>query len=615
MSTHYCNPINVEYKYQFIRSNPAAVGPDGPPLQISREAADPSLILFRGKYYIFASMTLSVWVSDDLVHWTVHPLPEELPLYDYAPDVTVVGDYVYFCASRSGRICDFYRTRDILNGPYEKIPGTFDFWDPNLFVDDDGRFYFYYGCTNIFPIYGTELDPATMKPIGERHELIFGDPFRHGYERCGENHTAPPLSQEELANVIDEHLAASGRNRSMLSEAELTGLRSAFSRMPYIEGAWMNKHNGRYYLQYAFPGTEFNIYGDGVYEADAPLGPFYPAANNPYSYEPGGFFPGAGHGSTTEDATGSFWHTASMRISVNHMFERRCGLWPAGFDADGVLFCNQNYGDWPICAEKARRDPFAEPDYMLLSRGAAATASSEAEGHPVSSAFDENVKTFWKAASAAPGEWILADLGEVMDVRGVQINFADDLPQLPSPGPIPKDADRFIDREHRVTRWILEGSADAETYVVIADKSKADTNLPNDYLDLEEGCRIRFLRLTVLEIPFGVAPCISGLRVFGKKDGEPPMAPSYRAVRNGDLDMTVTVTSADPAADGYNICWGYAPDKLYHSALVFDRQTRIGALSKGQTVYVRVDAFGKTGITHGTERIMLPGNTDEGNAD
>ena len=52
----------------------------------------------------------------------LHPLPKELPLYDYAPDVTVVGDYVYFCASRRGVICDFYRTRDILNGPYEKIP-------------------------------------------------------------------------------------------------------------------------------------------------------------------------------------------------------------------------------------------------------------------------------------------------------------------------------------------------------------------------------------------------------------------------------------------------------------------------------------------------------------
>ena len=235
---HYCNPINVDYKYQFIRPNPVFAGPDAPAIQISREAADPSMILFQGRYYIFASMTLSVWFSDDLVHWDSHPLPKELPLYDYAPDVTVVGDYVYFCASRRGVICDFYRTRDILNGPYEKISGTFDFWDPALFVDDDGRFYFYYGCNNTTPIYGVELDPATMKRIGETHELIYGDPFRLGYERNGENHSAPPRTEEEIEKAVDEFLTQTGKDRSTVPEKEITRFKGLFSRMPFIEGAW-----------------------------------------------------------------------------------------------------------------------------------------------------------------------------------------------------------------------------------------------------------------------------------------------------------------------------------------------------------------------------------------
>lgn len=508
---HYCNPTNVDYKYQFIRPNPVFAGPDAPAIQISREAADPSMILFQGRYYIFASMTLSVWVSDDLVHWDSHPLPKELPLYDYAPDVTVVGDYVYFCASRRGVICDFYRTRDILNGPYEKIPGTFDFWAPALFVDDDGRFYFYYGCNNTTPIYGVELDPATMKRIGETHELIYGDPFHLGYERNGENHSAPPRTEEEIEKALDEFLTQTGKDRSTVPEKEITRFKGLFSRMPFIEGAWMNKHNGRYYLQYACPGTEYNIYSNGVYESDSPLGPFHPAANNPYSYEPGGFLPGAGHGSTAEDRNGNLWHTASMRISVSHMFERRVGIWPAGFDKDGVLFCNQRYGDWPIRVEEGVLDPMAEPDYMLLSRGASVQASSEAE-----------------------------------------------------------------------------------------------TNLPNDYVDIEDGVEVRYLKLTILEVPFGVQPCISGLRVFGKKNGELPRVPSYQAERTGDLDMTVTITSEDPLTDGYNVLWGFAPDKLYHSDRIFSAKAQIGALIKGQPAYVRVDAFGKTGITHGTEVIYLP---------
>ena len=33
---------------------------------------------------------------------------------------------------------------------------------------------------------------------------------------------------------------------------------------PFIEGSWMKKYNGKYYLQYGAPGTEFSGYGDGV---------------------------------------------------------------------------------------------------------------------------------------------------------------------------------------------------------------------------------------------------------------------------------------------------------------------------------------------------------------
>jgi len=51
---------------------------------------------------------------------------------------------------------------------------------------------------------------------------------------------------------------------------------------------------------------------------------------------------------------------------------------------------------------------------------------------------------------------------------------------------------------------------------------------------------------------------------------------------------------------GYNILWGHAPDKLYHSYMVFGATSkRIGALVKGHPVYVRVDAFNEVGITEG----------------
>ena len=104
----------------------------------------------------------------------------------------------------------------------------------------------------------------------------------------------------------------------------------------------MTKHNGTYYLQYACPGTQYNTYADGVYTSKSPLGPFTLQVSNPFSAKPGGFMTGAGHGSTIADKYGNYWHASTMRISVNHDFERRVGLFPAGFDKDGVLYCNQN---------------------------------------------------------------------------------------------------------------------------------------------------------------------------------------------------------------------------------------------------------------------------------
>lgn len=279
MKQYFCNPVNIDYRYQFNKSMQS----DGA-LEVAREAADPSMILFQGKYYIFASMTLGVWVSEDMVHWKNHRLPDNLPLYDYAPDVRVIGDYVYFCASKRGEICNYYRTKDILNGPYEEIQGSFEFWDPHMFLDDDGRLYFYWGCTNTTPIWGVELDPTSLRPIGEKKGLIFGDVYTKGYERIGEDNTILPVSREELEVRFQGFLKTKGMKEGDIPPQMIPLVKGFLSHAPYIEGAWMDKYQGRYYLQYACNGTQYNVYADGVYVSDNPLGPFTLAKNNPYSY-------------------------------------------------------------------------------------------------------------------------------------------------------------------------------------------------------------------------------------------------------------------------------------------------------------------------------------------
>ena len=605
---YYCNPINVPYRYQF-NMDPRSGGK----LQIDREAADPSMIQFQGKYYIFASKNLSVWVSEDMVNWEAHRLPENLPLYDYAPDARVCVDYVYFCASKKGETCNYYRTKDIINGPYEEIPGTFDFWDPNLFFDDDGRVYFYWGCSNITPIWGVELDPTTMLPKSERIELLSGNGYERGYERMGVDNSEFPRSEEEVEMMFQGFVKQSGVPVEQLPAQYIPQIRGMFTRRPFIEGPWMDKHNGKYYLQYACPGAEYNVYADGVYVSDSPLGPFELAKNNPFSYHPGGYMPGAGHGSTMRDKENNLWHTSTMRISVNHQFERRVGIWPAGFDADGELFCNQNYGDWPIAVSEGQDDPWREPQWYLLSYAKPAVCSSHQEGKGADQAVNEDAKTWWRADSTEGGQWLEVDLEKPMDVRAIQINFADDALPIASPGKIQGTATqpRYIEERDLHTRWMLEGSVDGKEYFIIEDKTKAETDLPHDFIVREKGIRVRFIRLTIVEIPYDVTPCISGLRVFGIGTEEKAKAPVFEAARSEDgLDLLVTIDGTKDAT-GYNILWGHEEGKLYHSYQIYREvadvqdkkdavmKKRIGALVKSQEYFVRVDAYNENGITKG----------------
>lgn len=598
---HYCNPMNLEYKYQFFRKT----NPNGeqPPFKVYREAADPSLILFKGVYYLFPSMTAGFFTSEDLHEWKFYELDERLPLYDYAPDVRVIGDYMYFSASNMTENCSFYRTKDPRTDEFEEITGTFPFWDPNLFQDDDGRVYFYWGCSNVTPIYGVELNPETMTPLTEPQVMFDSDTEHRGYERSGEEHI-PPKSEEQIEQEVDVMLAqikkqAEEQNTElpMSEEEQRAMLRGYFGNRPYIEGAWMTKHGGKYYLQYAIPGTQYNVYGDGVYISDKPLGPFKPQENNPYSYQPGGFITGAGHGSTLEDKKGDFWHIASMRISRNEDFERRLGIWKAGFDADGELFCDQRFGDWPTAM---KTKAFAKPDWMLLSYGKHVKVSS---GEGAEHITDEDIRTIWKAASNKPGEWAEVDLGTEYEVAAVQLNFQEDgillaLPEGASTSGTYYE-ERFIDRVKQKTNWLLEGSRDGVDYQILADKREADTDYSHDFLEFDETVRVRFLRLTIEKVPYEAVPAISGIRVFGFGEGELPGKAEQINIRyDGKMDMDVSWQAENTV--GVTILWGFAPDKLYHSRMVYGKQEgHIGALVAGQKVYVRIDTFNEKGITEG----------------
>jgi hypothetical protein len=98
----------------------------------------------------------------------------------------VIDDYLYFCASKRDKNCPYYRSQNPIQNGFEEIKGTFSFWDPHLFQDDDGKIYFYWGCSNNTPLYGVEVSPETMIPIGEAVGLISSRVEELGFERNGE---------------------------------------------------------------------------------------------------------------------------------------------------------------------------------------------------------------------------------------------------------------------------------------------------------------------------------------------------------------------------------------------------------------------------------------------
>lgn len=571
MNEVVCNPMNLSYAFQEVKNSGK--------YRVAREAADPTRIRFKNRFYLFPSVSGGFWHSDDLADWTFVETPD-WPIYDYAPDVQEIDGALYFTASgfQKGAI---YRTADPVNEPLKEVARPLKIWGPNIFQDDDGRVYIYWGCSNKKPIYGMEIDRKTLMPVGKHKELIFGNPKEHGWERIGVNNNP---------NVFEN-----GKDRV---------IRLLMGTNPYIEGPYMTKHDEKYYLQYAAPGTELAGYGNGVYVGDSALGPFVYQSSNPFSHKPGGFIKAAGHGSTLQDKYGNWWHIASMQVSNRFGLERRLGLFPAGFDNDGILFCNQNFADYPMNVPSGKVDPWNDTftGWMLLSYKKKVTASSESVPGSKQRLTDESIRTYWTAATNKPGEWAQIDLGAVKDVRAVQLNFYEEdgisveRTKDDMHGNFPK---RHITVNAGPLRYLLEGSADGENWEVLEDKRNTSGDLPHDFLCFKDGKQLRHIRVTGEKMLYNGRLCMSGIRVFGHGIGERPAEAKGKAVRNGPVSVKLSWNRAE-GADGYNIRYGNHPNKLYHSWMVYDdTEFQMNCLNEGQKYYFAIDSFNENGITPG----------------
>ena len=567
----YANPIDIDYRYNFEQKNQG----------ISyRSGADPVIVVQRGEYYLFETIGDGYWRSPDLGTWQ-HITPSRWPLTDMvAPAALSVRDTIYLMPSTtlplpililtdpaSGRV-EFYnrllpwlpmarwREADVLAKPDSVQPGP---WDPQFFHDPDtGRWFLYWNSSNAYPLHAIELDKTKQLAYKGTPRWLFGlVPEQHGWERFGRDHRDTTIR-------------------------------------PFIEGAWMTKHAGRYYLQYGAPGTEYNVYATGTYVSDNPLGPFEYAPYNPVGYKPGGFVHGAGHGNTFQDEYGNWWNTGTPWIGYNWTFERRIALFPAAFSSDGQMSVNTRFADFPhyMPTGKIADTESLFTGWMLLSYRKHATASSalgqESDKFSAAHVTDENPRTFWVAASSEAGQTLTVDLGGPKTLRAVQVNFADYL------------SGRYRDAPDIYTEFTLESSLDNKRWQALASTGPERRDRPNAYFQLPTPVRARYVRYVHGHV--GAAHlAISDLRVFGDAGGSAPGTPAnVKAVRAEDRRMMTVSWRRVPGAVGYNVRWGLAPDRLNLCYQVFaDRGTRLDvrALSVGVDYHVAVEAFDENGVS------------------
>lgn len=545
----YCNPINIDYTYMIYNSHK----------DISyRSGADPAVVEFRGEYYMFVTRSMGYWHSTDMQNWNFITPENWYFEGSNAPAAHNYKDSVLYVTGHPSGNMNILYTDNPKKGDWKGLPTIlYNLQDPDLFIDDDGEAYMFWGSSNVYPIKGMKLDREKRFIASEEvHELFKLDAEKHGWERFGENH----------------------------SDTILSG---------YMEGAWLTKHNNKYYMQYGAPGTEFNVYGDGVYVAENPLGPYTYQEHNPAFYKPGGYMNGAGHGSTVVGPGGYYWHFATMDYSVNMNWERRICMIPTYFDKDGIMYSDTRFGDYPRYAPAVAGNHGKFRGWMLLSYNKPVEVSSSvSEDGKFRKEYltDEIAKTSWLAASNDDKQWVTIDLESISTVNAVQINFAD------------YKSDMYGRYEGLKHRYTLEGSLDNKTWTTIVDKSKSMKDTPNDYVELENPNEYRYIRYNNIEIPTPHLN-ISEIRVFGVGKGKKPAKiKSLQLNRHEDRrDITIKWENQNNV-QGYNVIWGIAPDKLYSSWMVYgNNELLLKALNRDQVYYFAIESFNENGVSELSE--------------
>ena len=569
--TTFCNPMNLDYGWGCFQKREKK----------ARTAADPVIVLFKDKYYLFTTMDIGGYrVSDDLITWKdvyfnpeIHASALDIDHY-VAPAVAADDNYVYFInftRDRSKKKVDVIRSADPENGKWEKCGEVRRMADPCLFIDDE-RFYFYYGLGAEQSTTFFEVNPETFEEIEGTKKVL----------------------REYITDVKECTSGYHFGRRELYDEIDASAWMGKFQKIPCPEGAWIVKNNDKYYLQYATPGTICNWYCDIVMESDSANGGFVEQPYNPVSLKVGGFIGGAGHSCVFKDKYGNWWQATSMWIGNHDEFERRIGLFPVSFDAKGRMRTHTVLGDYPMLLPQKKFEPqdISAFGWMLQSFNKACMASSSLSGFEPEKAADENVRTWWSAESGNAGEHFVMNFGKKVQINSVQINFAE------------QDINPEAPKETDYHAYKLYTSNDGHTWKLLADKSGNKTTVPHEYLELSKPVEASYMKVENVHTPKEGKFALLDLRVFGSGYSDKPGQVKELSVKRNQEDGRYASIAWNKAsgADGYLVRFGYQPDFLNQCIQVKGNETTellLHILTKGVKYYYRVDTYNDSGITEG----------------
>ena len=487
-TARYCNPL------------PMVSAPGG------SASGDVTVIREQGKYYMYCTGG-GAWISDDLLNWSFRRVTN-VPV---APHVVKYNGSFYMC----GNDGPLFKADNPLGpftniGQWKNTPGVADGWngpfDMDIYVDDDNQPYLYYPGRGISGIFVVPLDPNDLTRFAGPPKHLFAFNSDHLWERYGE--------MNEYTDVA------------------------------WIEGPWLQKVNGTYYLEYSASGTQWKTYAEGYYTAKSPLGPFTYAPNNPLLRRTDGIVTGPAHGSIVEGPDGHLWQFYTIVLS-NPPGGRRIGMDRITFDKDGNMAVKVT--DTPQWAPGAVSNPTQGDSgsipvtiNKIRAMNALSRFSSEQSGHEAAYAVDNSSGTWWMPEARNAQPTLTIELSPATRFDKVQLFTIDSVRLMFNGGrrmfgfgrrrgrtPAADNATATVP-ERTVTdayQYKIEVSLDGQTYTTALDQT-ANAIARNTLFEEIPPVKCRFVRLTVTNWP-GTAPLgIIEFTVFGKPaDSLPPAVP------------------------------------------------------------------------------------------